>query len=110
MHDQHVDIVRNDWLGRAQECVARVRVYGGDIVVEADDPYWEELARRPIVDIRSGDSVHPQKEPERFLKLLVNGLNSSYVFATRPHSDAECPFNNGWRVPLGAEGLQLLAG
>lgn len=108
-HGRHVDIVKNEWLAGFQVLVAQVSVDGEDIKVDTPDPKWDEIVRRPILDKTSGDMVYAYKDPERFLEMLTTAINSSYLFATEPHSGDACPFASSLVLPLRDAGLTTAA-
>jgi hypothetical protein len=108
--DQHVDIVKNEWLAGFQVLVARVTVEDGDIHVVTSDPKWEEVVRRPILDRATGDTVNSAKDPQHFLESLPSAITSSYLFATAPHPQDKCPFGSACVLPLQQADLRSAAG
>jgi hypothetical protein len=92
--DEHVDIIRNDWLAGEQVLVARVRLdQWGALKVDAPAEPWTENSLPRLIDHETGDSVRPDKEPERYFKLLPRGLDTSYLGASGPHGAGQCPFS-----------------
>lgn len=95
--DLHVDLIKNEPLAGFSEVVARLQLEGATIQVHTSDPdRWEEIALRPIVVPGTGETIHPHKQPERFLESLADYLHGTYLFATKPHPVEECPYKKPW--------------
>lgn len=93
----HVDIVKNEWLAGYQLLVARVWATYDDVEIERIDeaePWSEEIINRLRADFSNGDSAS-------FVGSLHEHLRGDYLFATQPHDDAHCPFQQA-RIPLRA--------
>lgn len=89
----HVDVVQNEWLSGYQERVARVRLHGGAVEVDATDPKWREVILRPL------DDLDPSDDPDRFFRELSERLHGSHLFATQPHHEKDCKFRQAERIP-----------
>lgn len=104
--DVHVDVVKNEWLAGYQVVVARLSVIDGRIEVDSPQPdRWRAFLLRPLVDVKSGESLYPEKDPEHFLEALSVHVNGTYLFATEVHSVEECPYE-GVVVPMQAVSLR----
>jgi hypothetical protein len=89
----HVDVVKNEWLAGYQVVVAQVSAGVEGLLINSPNPeFWSEVVMRPIVVAETGDEVHAEKDPQRFLALLPRGIHGTYLFATEPHSERECPY------------------
>ncbi len=94
----HVDLVKNEWLAGYQVVVARARLGSHGLEIEASEPTWEEILRRPF------GGIDPRTQPEAFLTGLADHVNGTYLFATTPHPDTECPFHDGALVRIQSTG------
>ncbi len=91
--DPHVDVVKNEWLAGFQHVVARVWVDAGQVVIDSPDPdTWVPILERPLPDRSTGELVYAEKDPDAFVGLLADKLRGTYLFATEPHAEEECPF------------------
>lgn len=89
----HIDVVKNEWLAGFQHVVARVSVEHGQVEIDSPEPEtWEAVILRPLQTSDGEELVHPQKDPEEFLRLLPQRIHGTYLFATDVHSDEVCPF------------------
>ena len=81
----HVDIIKTDPTAGTQRRLAKVAVEHGQLVIESpDEAYWREALARV------GRKVDPDDDPKAFLDSLNERLDGTYVFATKPHDEAEC--------------------
>lgn len=102
MQNPHVDVVKNEWLAGFQHVVARVWEDLGRLVVESPErETWEPIILgRGVREPTTGEVVEAEKEPERFLHLLPANIHGTYLFATEPHPDHECPFADRPLIPI----------
>jgi hypothetical protein len=82
----HVDIIKTDPLAIGEHRLARAVFEGGAISIDkASDPeYWRAT-------LTVATSIDPDAEPQNFLEALPAALDGTYVYATSPHEDDECP-------------------
>lgn len=84
----HVDVVKNEWLAGVQYPVAQIRIEAGHVIIDSEDPErWRDSLMRAV------GGLDPDLEPERFLSALSGALDGSYLFATEPHEEHQCPFH-----------------
>jgi hypothetical protein len=96
---EHLDIIRPDWFSGQEVLAARVRREGGGIGVENVNGDWTEWLHRPISDPDSGEGLlQSQVDTDWYFKRLPEVLQSSYLYASQPHSDSECPFADADRL------------
>ena len=81
----HVDIIKTEPTAGTERRLAKIAVEHGQLVIESlDEAYWQE-ALAPVAR-----KVDPDDDPEAFLDSLSERLEGTYVFATKPHDEAEC--------------------
>src|SRR5215216_6256300 len=101
MPEQHVDVVKNEWLAGFQHMVARVTLdETGKVAVQTADEAWREIVLRPVGD------VDPERDPEAFLHNLAGAIHGTYLFATDVHDDANCPFARDLVVPIHSDHIK----
>lgn len=99
---QHVDVIKIDPLAGIQRRIATVTANGDDLRIEPEE--WTERIERLAGPV--GDH-----HPDDYLVLLVERLsNSTYVTASEPHTDDNCPFAHVEELQLGADRERHLAG
>jgi hypothetical protein len=85
----HVDIVKTDPLASGEHRLARAVFEDGAVSIEdANNPaYWRStLAQATAID--------PDTSPQQFFDALPTALDGTYVYATSPHEDDECPLTH----------------
>lgn len=99
--DPHVDVVKNEWLAGFQYVVARVWVDAAQVVIDSPDPdTWMPILERPLLDRTTGELVYAEKDPDPFLSLLADNLPGTYLFATEPHTEEQCPYLHHPVLPI----------
>lgn len=84
----HIDLVKNEWLAGYQVVVARVSLGSTGLQVDASDPSWEQVVRRPV------DGLDPDADPASFFEHLPTLIHGTYLFATEPHGEDDCPYHD----------------
>jgi hypothetical protein len=80
----HVDVIKQ--LATPEVVLGRVWLAHGRIEIESqDNEYW----RQWLSEVTGMD---PDAQPEEFLHSLAGRLEGSYVFATEPHDEHDCPY------------------
>jgi hypothetical protein len=91
----HVDVVKNEWLAGFQHPVARVFLRSGALDVESPDPErWFSFLRESVGDI------DPTRDAMEFLAALPHNIQGTYIFATEPHDEDQCPYHDHPVVPI----------
>jgi hypothetical protein len=99
--NEHIDIIRPDWFSGQEVLAARVRRERGGIGVENVNGDWTEWLRRPMSDPASGEGLlRAEVDTDWFFKRLPEVLQSSYLYASSPHTEDECPFAEADRRPM----------
>lgn len=86
----HVDIIKTDPLASGEHRLAQaVLSDAGTISIEhtSNALYWRET-------LASATSIDPDAAPKEFLEALPAKINGTYVYATDPHQDDECPLTH----------------
>lgn len=80
----HVDIIKTEPIGGSERLLARVVLEHGHLAIESpDEEYWRDALVRAV-------GMDPDEDPEAFLEALSERLDGTYVFATKPHDEADC--------------------
>jgi hypothetical protein len=87
----HVDIVRNRPLEGTSKAIASLELAGGKILftdrAPSDNPdYWRKTLEQVV-------HINPDEQPKEFLAAVSARLDGTYVFATAPHEEGECPYH-----------------
>jgi hypothetical protein len=97
----HVDIVANNPLACSQKLLARAAVgsQGKGLEVEMAS---SDASPRSQNDMRSyllsRTSIDPESAPQDFLGALSEAIDATYVFASTPHLQADCPFADSIQI------------
>jgi hypothetical protein len=85
----HVDIIKTDPLASGEHRLARAVYEGGAISIQdaADPDYWRAT-------LAVATTIDPDDNPQQFFEALPAALDGTYVYATTPHEDAECPLTH----------------
>ena len=85
----HVDIIKTDPLARGEHRLAQAVFENGTVsIVEASDPvYWRTT-------LAVATTIDPDARPREFFDALPSALDGTYVYATPPHEDDECPLTH----------------
>lgn len=85
----HVDIIKTDPLAIGEHRLARAVFEAGVISIDkANDPgYW-------LSTLSTATAIDPSLEPKQFLEALPTSLDGTYIYATSPHEDDECPLTH----------------
>ncbi|HWJ51040.1 MAG TPA: hypothetical protein VNR42_08470 [Solirubrobacteraceae bacterium] len=85
----HVDIIKTDPLATGEHRLARAVFENGVVIIDkANDPgYW-------LSTLTVATAIDPAIEPKGFFEALPTALDGTYVYATRPHQDADCPITH----------------
>lgn len=83
----HVDIVKNDWLTGKQVRLGVIALEGEKLMPQFHDPDIADRVLRPFEDPSTGEMIHPEKEPLRFISSLHRVMGGSSWFATPPYRD-----------------------
>jgi hypothetical protein len=86
----HVDITKVEPLASSKRRLARVVLdEQGGIVIQADDPaYWRNTLTQAV-------GIDPDQAPQEFLYSLSARVDGTYVSATQPHEEDDCPLVHG---------------
>lgn len=88
----HVDIVQNQPLEGITSTLASVQLESGALVFLDESPehshssYWRSVLVKAV-------DVDPDQHPREFLAALSERFDGTYVFATEPHEEGECPYH-----------------
>lgn len=82
----HVDIIKTDPLASGEHRLAQAVFENGAVSIgEASDPvYWRAT-------LAVATAIDPDANPRQFFEALPTALDGTYVYATNPHEDDECP-------------------
>jgi hypothetical protein len=85
----HIDIIKSDPLATEEHRLARAVLEGGEVEIDATDnpDYWRST-------LATATGISPDDEPQRFFEALPARLEGTYVYATDPHVDDECPLEH----------------
>ncbi len=85
----HVDIIKTDPLAARAQRLAQAVLNNGTIYIEEtlDVEYWRTT-------LASATSIDPDLAPEEFLRALPKKLDGTYVYATDPHDEDDCPLKH----------------
>jgi hypothetical protein len=85
----HVDIIKTDPLASGEHRLAQAVFENGAVrIVEANDPgYWRAT-------LAVATTIDPDAHPQQFFEALPTALDGTYVYATTPHEDDECPLTH----------------
>jgi hypothetical protein len=85
----HVDIIKTDPLSSGERRLAQAVFDGETVSITAtnDSAYWRAT-------LAAATAIDPETEPQRFFESLPDALDGTYVYATTPHEDAECPIEH----------------
>jgi hypothetical protein len=85
----HVDIIKTDPLATGERRLARAVFENGVVTIDkANNPsYW-------LSTLTVATTIDPAIEPKDFLEALPTALDGTYVYATSPHEDADCPITH----------------
>lgn len=83
---RHVDIIKTDPLATSEHRLAQAIFAEGRVSIEetSEPEYW-------LATLAAATAIDPAAEPERFFEALPEALDGTYVYATPPHEDADCP-------------------
>lgn len=94
----HVDVIKNEPLAGVQRRVTTLVAEGSEIHFRGEDA---EVWRERIEQLIGPMNAHA---PDEYLALLVDRLaDATYVSATEPHGDDECPFAHSDEIRVPAE-------
>lgn len=80
----HVDIVKTDPTAGTERRLARVVLEHGQLTIESpDEAYWRDALIRAV-------GMDPDENPGLFLESLSEHFDGTYVYATKPHDEADC--------------------
>jgi hypothetical protein len=83
----HVDIVSTDWLAGEQRAVARVFISGGNLKIDSPDrSRWEPLVEAALDELG-------EESAETKLARLKDAFQGSHLFATDPHAEDGCAYD-----------------
>jgi len=101
MTDVHVDILEHDPYRGDSEVIARITYWEheGLEVIYARDEEWRAILKRPVLT-PEGKELNSIQSPGGWLRGLSTFFTGSYTTATDPHTDPECKFAIGLRIPL----------
>lgn len=98
----HVDVVKNEPLAGVQQRIAVIVADHGEVHVEPEE--WSDRIER-LAGPMNGHS------PADYLSHVAERLaDSTYIFATEPHREADCTFADDDIVPADVARLPDLAG
>jgi hypothetical protein len=85
----HIDIIKADPLASGERCLARAVYEGGAVSIQgSNDPaYWRST-------LATATTIDPDANPQYFFEALPRALDGTYVYATAPHEDDECPLTH----------------
>lgn len=89
----HVDLIHTDWLAGTQQAVARVDIDDAGHLRVAPEHWAKQL---PALDTQG-------QAADAVLGELHDKMNGTYVDASEPHDDGECPFAGGSQIALKGE-------
>ena len=91
----HIDIMKSEPTSTAEYRLACVVLSGGHIEIDAPDrDYWRQL-------LRNMAQIDPDEHPEEFFAALHERVDGTYVYASEPHSEEDCPVSASLRAAEG---------
>ena len=104
---QHVDIVVNEWAEGRERRVGIAIAAPGRVKIDVFDPDYEHLLVDEVYDPEF-DTTFSVLDQDAYLQALARLVHNSYVFATQPHGDADCPFGTSHIAPMNSVGARSL--
>lgn len=84
----HVDVISNEPMTGKQTLLGRVHVEDGELRVEAAvEDQLRDTLRRIVPEI------DPDEDPAGLVAALPERVDYTYMIASTPHPDEECPFD-----------------
>lgn len=81
----HVDILKTEPTSIAEKPLVRVIFDNGHVDFDGPDAeYWQQLLCGIV-------QIDPVTEPDRFFEALPSRVEGTYIYATEPHDEANCP-------------------